>query len=489
MNSSPTHAAVDYLTEITPLPPAEDYPVSRVQTGHWVMHHYTKDKRHFNTWITERIPFFDPVVARATLETVIRRHDLLRTTYTYRDGAPRQVIHPFEDFADAIQFSREDADSATVMARLEREAYNYAFDPIAGPMFYVKMVETSEEVVFIFNIDHSIGDEQSKASLRNEIFTLYRAYLQGEENPLSPPRVQYRDFVRWHRALIAERTTQQFREYWYRYTVQQLPAATLSTWAGRPVATERYTDLMERQLREFLKPMPAEHEALVYGSLAKLQFLEARAYCFVIPSDLHRGLRRLAKEEGTSLYNVLSLGFHLLVYRLTGCDDSVLGVNMPMRNNEDLLSMVGFLINTVLVRNRVRPEASLRENLSATVADNLDTAELAFYPLEYLLRDFDLPFPAISHIFINMINKEESEKQRIKDFGARHLDNKVWMNYFDLDFHIAEQKNGIEIVCEYVAEIFSPTQIEQIHATLVEVLSMLAFRTEEPLAEVFHSHS
>ncbi|MEM9918147.1 MAG: condensation domain-containing protein [Bacteroidota bacterium] len=487
--------AINYLNEIPVAPDAEHYEMSRMQLGHWLMHTYVNrisihkqegDEQVDDSWnqsIIQTLPFFDLEIGRRALETIVERHDLLRTTYITVDGHPRQVVHPLEHFKDAIKAYKDDRHSDVVMTELEKESKRVVFDPIKGPLFYAKLVQAKNEYIFIIVLDHSITDEWSNGILREEIYEVYQAYRQNKPNPLQPLRIRYKDFTIWHNRLLRERAPEHFRQYWHRFTNELLPKTDLSTHFATLGTPESYRAGIKKQLLKCFQPMPPAHEELVYGNLAKLEFKESGAFQFGIGKQVYRGLKKRAIENDTSLFNVINFVIQCWIYRVTGSKDSVLGVNMVMRQNDDLTPMMGFMLNTVLVRNQVITEDTVNQNIQRITGENLDATELVYYSFERVLNDLDLPFENVCKIFVNMINKENSSKLMIKNFKPHHLDKKVWYSYFDLDFHVAEEKNGILIVWEYGKHIFTPEQVDQLYTAFMEVAEILAFQPTIPLEE------
>ncbi|MEO1514757.1 MAG: condensation domain-containing protein [Bacteroidota bacterium] len=474
---------IAYLEQIPKIERDNDFRASYVQAGHWVMHHYTKNKKTFNSFIVERLPFFDREVGMRALQTIIERHDILRTTYEFKEGELQQRIHPFEHFKDSIEMIRMEETGEDASIELARIAYYTNFDPDGGPLFYITVAETLDDFVFVMNIDHSITDDLSNAILKREIMEVYQAYLQGKPNPLPPSRVQYKDFVYWHDKLLKKEVPDRFLRYWNRDVDTRLPKTDLSTHFSKdPIPRESYEVNMKRMIDQCLKPMPPEHENLVYGNLAKLELREADGFMFFIQPKLYKQLRQLARDNDTTLFNILTTGLHMLIYRLTGSPDSILGMNMVMRHNEDLVNMVGFMLNTVLLRNTVKAEETIHQNIQRIASDNLDASELAFYPLGRVLQDFDFPFRTISKIFINMINKDDSERILIRKFKPKHMNRQIWMSYFDLDLHIVEQKNGVSFVCEYVKSVFQPEDMESFYEGYIDVLTRMAAAADQTVA-------
>jgi hypothetical protein len=107
--------------------------------------------------------------------------------------------------------------------------------------------------------------------------------------------------------------------------------------------------------------MPSAKEERFFGVISKIDSHPRATYRFVVNTRRLQAMRARAVQCRTSLFTVLVNGLHLLVYKLTGSTDSVIGANTIMRGHEDLSRMIGFMVNTVLIRNQVHPEVSFLE--------------------------------------------------------------------------------------------------------------------------------
>lgn len=452
------------------------YDLSNAQAGHWLMYSYLKNPGPFNSLILEQLPFMRVDAALEAGRTLIARHSLFRSTFVNVDGVPKQQIHAPAAFAASITFEPRTGEAApAVVESLTREARDYPFDFRTGPLFYIKVVQTRDNFIFLLNMHHVLTDAWSNAVIRQEIFELYRCCARNAPLSLPPPRIQFTDYVYWHKALYSKEMPASFKKYWFRYTSRKLPEYDLSSFfSARQPAAASYRERLIEQVREHLKPMRADEEALFFGVIGKVEMKESAAFRFVVDAATHERLKELALATGATLFNVILYGFNLLIYRLTGSRDSIIGVNVATRNNEDLKNLIGFMVNTVLIRNEVVPSASLAAGLAATKDALLDALDFTFYPFERIMDDFDLAFESVSKVFINMPNKNKGELSFIKDFTAGHLDDTFRTGYFDLDVHVNEQKNGIEIICEYKKDILRPEQMEYLHRELLGVFSQLA---------------
>lgn len=479
-----------YLSAIPQAPPAAAYAMSQAQLGNFLMYHFLKKPGPFNSWIAEQLPFLEADAAWNAAYALLERHEILRTTLEWGpDGQPCQRIHPASHFQQAIQIEKSDLPYEACLENLVKEARAHFFNFEKGPLFYVKIVELPAGAIFLMNLHHVLTDAWSNNLIRKELMLLYQAQLQGKPSPLPPLPIQFKDYAHWHRQMLTEDVREAFRHYWHRYMPQPFPQNDLSlVFAKNPDPSSSYRESLRRQIRAELKPMAPEQEDLFFGVIGKIEMHESAAYRFVIPKALHQSMLQMAAHAETSLFSVLQFGLAALIYRLSGCPDAVFGVNMAMRNNADLQNTIGFMVNTVLMRQHIDPLQSAAFNIRRIAADTLEAFEFSFYPFERILLDFDFPFQALSKIFLNMPNRNRGEMNTLRDFSASHLPDELRIGYFDLDFHLQEEKNGIVCHCEYKKHLFQPTDIETIHTAFISVLEALCGHPEAPIENLLKNN-
>jgi hypothetical protein len=473
-----------FLTDIPKIPEAPSYELSQAQMGNWLMNTYLPQPGPFNSRIVDKIPVLDAEQAIRATHLLVERHEIFRTTFNLVDGKPRQIVHPAEDFLDAISFEESEEHSDDIIKKLDAEAVQFMFDFAKGPLFYIKIIKASDTYILLINMHHIITDAWSNTIIKQDLFQIYQALMQNNVASLPVPSIQFKDFVSWHRELFFEKLPSAFLKHWFRFSDEKYPVNNLSNrYSAAPYSvSSSYRSELEQQIRAKLKPMSPEEEALFFGLIGKVEMKESKALRFVIDGSTLQACKAIARDSDLSLFCVLLSSLQLLVYRVTQSTDSIIGVNMAMRNNIDLKNLIGFMVNTILVRNQVQSQASLIDNLKRLSLEALDAFDFNFYPFERILDDLDIPFSAVSKIFVNMPNQNEAEMTFIEDFSTKHIEDGNRIGYFDLDFHLIEQKNGIEIYCEYKKDLFDKKDIESLASHWQQLLEEIVAHPER-LAE------
>ncbi|MES2732622.1 MAG: amino acid adenylation domain-containing protein, partial [Bacteroidota bacterium] len=225
MFADPTIAGLAHLVSraanagyqsIQPLPEQEWYEVSYAQQRLWILDKLEANKIVYNmpgAFVFEGA--FDRDAFTQTIESILDRHESLRTTFISVDGAPKQKINPRATLGFQVGYTdlRDKNEPWELSKALIQEEASTPFDLEKGPLWRVNLLQVEETVyVVMFTLHHIVGDAWSIGVLVNEISSVYNALSQGNENPLVPLPIQYKDYAAWHNTQLTE--VQNLKEYW-----------------------------------------------------------------------------------------------------------------------------------------------------------------------------------------------------------------------------------------------------------------------------------
>jgi hypothetical protein len=265
-----------------------------------------------------------------TVNTIVERHESLRTHFTAINGEPEQVIVP----SLSIPLPQEDlsaleqtAQQAAIGAALEREC-EQPFDLTRGPVLRLRLLKLGpHDHILLRTFHHIVSDGWSVGVFNREFALLYEAFRQGRENPLEPLPVQYADFALWQRSWLDKQVLASGLEYW----------------------KARLSDIPEQLRLPTDRPRPAW---LTYW---------AELCAVTLPPKRLAELKHLSQA---TLYMTLLSAFALLLERYGGQDDIVVGSPIANRQEVYLEQLIGFFVNMLVMRVRVKPEQSFSELLS-----------------------------------------------------------------------------------------------------------------------------
>ncbi|HEX8148213.1 MAG TPA: condensation domain-containing protein [Pyrinomonadaceae bacterium] len=309
------------------------YPLSYEQERLWSLHMLDPASliHHLNRIMTLEGPL-DVKALQDSFDEVVRRHEILRTTIALRDGLPAQVVAPAR--AGMLPFTDlSGLPAAEAEARAERMATRQArepFDMAEGPLMRTDLVRlTPGKHMLFMTIHHVITDWWSFNVLYGELSTLYLAFTDGAPSPLAELPIQYGDFARWQRERLRGREVDEMLSYWKR----QL--------SGAPRLLSLPTD----------RPRPAT------------QTYRGRRYHFNFPSELYRSLDDVGRAEDVTAFVTTLAVFQVLLYRYTAQEDILVSTPSANRSRLETESLIGFLLNTLVLRGDLSGNPTFRELL------------------------------------------------------------------------------------------------------------------------------
>lgn len=408
----------------------EGYALSHAQRRMWVLDQMEDISSAYNIpgAILLEGKLYTSVFQKA-LETVVNRHESLRTTFVDIGGGPWQIIHDKVDLhIDEIDLSSEVDSEKTAQEYVLRDATT-PFDLSKGPLLRVKLLKTAKDRhVLIYCIHHIVCDAWSMNVMVEELMVLYTAYSKGLDNPLQSLKIQYKDYTAWQNKLLESSEAESHREYWHKKLSGKLQPLNLPTSYSRP-------------------------DILTYNGDTLL---------FTLESSVRNNLYKLGQKYGTSLFIILSSIVKVLLYRYTGQEDVVVGSAVAGRDHPDLENQIGFYVNTIALRDNIKGE----DSFDAVIRKVKQTTEEAFehevYPFNRLVEDLDLDRKMDhSPVFDVMVNHQDSRESefRLGDVKTSEFKTDYSTAKYDLTFLFEETTNGLNFSINYNTDIFSRERV------------------------------
>ncbi|HET9227488.1 MAG TPA: amino acid adenylation domain-containing protein, partial [Thermoanaerobaculia bacterium] len=334
-----------------------EIPLSFAQERLWLFERMNPGSRVFNMPLAARfVGALDvPALARS-LEEVIRRHEVLRTTFPVAAGRPSQRVSPPEEAPSLslVDLSGLGAEAAGEAHRLARAEGARPFDlEREMPLRPLLLRMSAEDHELMVTLHHIAADGWSLEVLVRELGVLYRAYSQREASPLSDLPLQYADWAVWQRKWLQGEALDSLRSAWR------------GLLEGVPTVLELPTD----------RPRPAVQG---YRGVARTRELD---------EELTRGLEDLGRPEGCTLYMTLLAAFQVLIRSLSGQDDFLIGTPVAGRTRGETEGMIGFFVNMLALRARVGGLPTFRQLLRRVRSTMLTAWAHQEMPFEELVRD------------------------------------------------------------------------------------------------------
>ncbi|MCG6573325.1 amino acid adenylation domain-containing protein [Pseudomonas sp. AF32] len=364
---------------------------------------------------------------------VVRRHDVLRTAYTQDDeGDPVALI------ADGVRldFPLIDLSGLSPSAQRERVAQatlenaRMPIDLEQAPLLRGQILHLgATEHVLLFAMHHIISDGWSMGLLINELVQAYEASLKGEPMPLPPLEVQYQDFALWQQALEAQGVLARQAEYWKQ---------RLSGYEGRlslPLDSPR-------------------------GQAASY---DGDALQFQLSTTLSEALRRLSGAAGVTLYSTLLASFQVLLHRVCGAQDVVIGVDVAGRERPELERLIGFFVNVLPLRSRLDADATFARFLGQTQDDLLGALEHQDVPFDQIVDVSGVPRhkgmnPLLQVLFV--MNNVPVRTRSMAGLSVEFLPALETHSKFDMALFVDEEEGQLRGNWQFATTLFGHERIQ-----------------------------
>jgi amino acid adenylation domain-containing protein/non-ribosomal peptide synthase protein (TIGR01720 family) len=434
----------------------EPLPLSYAQKRLWFLWQLDPESSAYNIPVgLELSGVLDAAALERALQRVIARHEAFRTRFVERDGVGFQVIGGESE----AWFSRVDlTDVAAVEAerrvRLLAEAEaEHVFDLSRGPLLRVQLIQTSaERHVLLVNIHHIISDGVSMDVLLEELFQSYVAErapsnaARGALDALGELPLQYADYAAWQSEWLRGAAVTQQLAFWKETLGPESPVLELPSDRPRP-------------------PVQSHRGA---------------RHVFSLPSELAEGLRRLAKGESATLFMVLLAAFEVILYRYSAETDIRVGVPIANRPRQELERLIGFFVNTQVLRTSLADNPSFRELLGRVKETALSAQAHPDLPFERLVEALN-PVRSTSHspLFQVMFNHQRTRyraQQALSGLTLRELEWQITTSHFDLTLDTWEIDGVLHGAFIYSSDLFDPSRIERMGSQYARLLQSIVER-------------
>jgi amino acid adenylation domain-containing protein len=430
------------VSSIEPVTRAQNLPLSFAQQRLWFINQLDPDSTHYQITLALRLTGPLNIVAlEQSLNEIIRRHEVLRTTFPIVAGRAVQAVSPVQpvNIPIAILTGQEEV----VARRLTTEAAQQRFDLAYGPLVRATLLQLNEqEHVGIVMIDHIVCDGWSQGILVREIAQLYEVFSQGQPSPLVELPIQYADYAVWQqRWLTGERLENQLA-YWK----QQLNGAppSVNIRPDRPRPTIRTTGAASETLR--------------------------------LSKDSTESLKNLSNKERVTPFITLVTAFQTLVHWYSGQDDICVGTDIAGRNRSEIEELIGFFANQLVLRTDVSGNPTFRELLRRArqvVLGAYSHQELPFERLvEALNPKRDLSRSPLFQVKF-VLQNAPMPSLKLSNLSLSHWDVGESRAKFDWLLTMWETDHALAGALEYSTDLFHPTTIAgvvQQYTTLIDAI-------------------
>ncbi|MGD2087721.1 MAG: SDR family NAD(P)-dependent oxidoreductase [Candidatus Aminicenantes bacterium] len=443
----------DQYTSIEPTEKKQYYPLSSAQKRLFITWQMDKQSTGYNQ---PEIFLLEGQVEKTKLGKafyrVIKRHEMLRTSFATLDEEPVQIIHePGE-----VKFVMEYYQTGEKEAKSLINRFIKPFDLTAIPLLAALLINLgSEKHILILNIHHIISDGPSNLILFKELITAYH----GQE--LIPLKFQYKDFSQWYNSRMKSADMEKQKNYWLKVFTAPLPVLQLPTDYPRP----------ERQSYQ--------------GKLLN----------FEISSQETTALNQLAKNRDVTLFMVLLAVYNVMLAKISGQSDIVVGIPVSGARPPDFDGLIGMFVNTLALRNFPHGSKTFEEFLTGIRETTLKAFENQDYQFEELVeqvvinRDMSRnPLFDVMFVFQNFPNSaaQSSSAPAGQDpgFVLKPYEYSVQSTRFDLILQGFERDNRLYFTLDYRSTLFKKERIDWFIKYFKDIISVVIQDPRKKISQI-----
>ncbi|NJO81279.1 MAG: amino acid adenylation domain-containing protein [Blastochloris sp.] len=437
------------LPPLQPIPRNGAIPLSFDQQRLWFIDHLEDGAIAYN--------IFNPIhiqselrveILERTLREIVRRHEILRTTFGESDGYPVQIIAdqgdvqvPVIDLRHLMSHCREQHMWDITLGEARR-----SFDLIKGPLFRVTLLHLgTNDWMLLLNMHHIISDGWSMQVFLQEFMVLYDAFTSNQPSPLPDLTIQYADFAIWQRQWLQGDTLEKQLNYWK----EQLRDAT--TLLALP------TD----------RPRPA------------IQTFNGDRRSVSVPTAHTQLLEKLARDTEASMFMAVMAAYQYLLFRYSYQRDIIVGTPITNRYRPELEALIGFLVNTIAIRTRFDQPMSFRDLLIQVHETTVGAYVHQHIPLDRVIDILQLErslsynplFQVMLTLDVAQASKETPPTTVTTDIQTIAFDNNTAQ--FDLSLDLAHTSDGLQGSFNFNTDLFDASTIDRMAQHLALLIEQI----------------
>ncbi|HEY0607350.1 MAG TPA: amino acid adenylation domain-containing protein, partial [Herpetosiphonaceae bacterium] len=410
-------------------------PLSFAQQRLWLLQQLTPDDASYNIPLALQLAgHLDVAALHASLNLIVARHEVLRTTFGLRDGEPVQQIAPtlalalpLIDLSDLPAAERE-----RQVVELARAEAQQPFDLQRGPLLRAALLRLApDEHRLLLTLHHIAADGWSTSILIRELSAAYTAYHSGAAPALPGLPIQYADYAVWQRGWLQGDVLDRQLSYWRQQFAGPIPVLDLPTDYPRPAT-------------------------IAFGGAE---------HTLRIDPELTAQLHALSQREGATLFMTLLTTFEVLLYRYTGQTDLVVGTPIAGRATPEVEPLIGFFVNMLALRADLSGSPPFRDLLARVRESCLAAYAHQDLPFEQLVEalqpERDLSRTPIFQILFALQNTPGAEIA-LPELTATPVDVTNTTAKYDLSCALTETAGGLVCTIEYRTDLFAATTIERL---------------------------
>jgi len=409
-------------------------PLSFAQEQLWLINQFAPDSPAYNISTALRLkgPLNEAALIQ-TLSEIVRRHEVLRTTFFATGGRPAQLIVPSLNCAPPAVDLRKlpEAERESCAGAIASQESRRPFDLAQAPLLRTTLLRLGEQdQVVLFTMHHIVSDAWSLGILVREVTAFYEGFVLGSPPPLPEPPVQYVDFASWQRRSLQGDVLEKQLGYW-KQRLDGVPTLEMPTDRPRP-PVQRFR-----------------------GATKSVRLSES----------LSRSLNELSRSNGVTIFMTLLAAFKTLLQRYCNQDDIIVGTSIANRSRPEVKDLIGFFVNTLALRTDLSNDPTVSELLERVRKVTLEAQAHQDLPFDMLVNELQpVRDPSRNPLFqvLFMLQNTPEGYLELEGLSLSRLEFDHNAAQFDLSLMTGEWGGRIHCILVYNTDLFESATVSRL---------------------------
>jgi amino acid adenylation domain-containing protein len=432
-------------------------PLSFAQERLWFLHQLDRDSAAYNIPAALRLAGkLDVAALVSSLNEIIKRHENLRTSFATIDGYPIQIVLPSLTLSmPVVELSELPIEAREQeVRRLAQAEAKRPFALAQGPLLRATLIVFDyQDHVTLFTMHHIISDAWSTGVLVRELTSLYSAFVTGSRLELPELPIQYADYAQWQREWFEDQAYQSQIDYWRIQLAESDYELELPTDRARP----------------------------------KIQTFNGARQSLMMSKQLLEKIKAVSRKEGVTLFMTLLAAFQTLLYRYSGQEQISVGTPIANRNRLEVEGLIGFFINTLVLRTSLSGDPTFGELLKRVKQVALGAYSHQDVPFEKLVEELQ-PERSLSHspLFQVMFDLQNVPTQALEFPGLSlsFLEATTETEQFDLSLSMLDTGEGLRASLGYNTDLFDRATIARMLNHYETLMNAMASSPDSNISEM-----
>ena len=433
----------------------DHFPLSFSQERLWFLDQFDKGSMQYHVPAIWRLKGeLNKEALGHALNGVVNRHEILRTVILEQDGRTFQSILDAQDWHLEIVDDLSHEHDQEGLQKLTKQLIQNPFDLSKDYMFRAHLIILiDQEYLLLITIHHIATDGWSMPIIVKEITELYTAFTSDRQPRLAPLPIQYADYALWQRNYLQNKVLDSNIDYW----------------------KNKLKNLIPLQLpTDYIRP--------------SIEGIEGAAMDFIIEKNLSDQIQRLCKQEGATLFMTLLTAFKILLYRYSGQQDICVGTPHANRKQQEVEGLIGFFINTLVLRSEIKSDLLFTELLQQVKATTIEAYNHVHLPLEKIvevvLEKRDLSRNPLFQVMLALQDTPEVQDLRLGEVQITVEEFVSDTSKFDFTFFINKTISGLQVHVEYSTALYSKKTIARMAGHFKALLCSIVQTPQKKISEL-----